>query len=132
MTRDEATKYLESIGGLVNGWYTDKPPITDSYFFAISDHWLELVCDLIKNLIDVGWDKKILQIKEKYGSLRFYISEGSDEIYKLIDKAENDSFTICESCGKVGKLRGNLSWIQVLCEDCSDKVVEEDLSDGAF
>ena len=57
----------------------------------------------------------IVQIKEKFGGLRFYIENGSDTVYNYIDFAEHMSYKVCEKCGSPGKSR-SLSWIKVLCD----------------
>jgi len=73
------------------------------------------------SLIDRIYDKLpkrtlVLQVKEKFGGLRFYIGYGSKRTFDLIDKAEHDSYTICEVCGEPGKLREDLGWILTLCD----------------
>lgn len=60
---------------------------------------------------------RIVQIKEKWGGLCVYTNFGTDVINKCIEEYEKKSFTICEICGKSGKLREDLSWIQTLCDD---------------
>lgn len=60
----------------------------------------------------------ILQIKEKFGGLRFYINGGDDYINNIISFTENLSYYTCEKCGtqkNVGRTNG---WIYTLCEDC--------------
>src|SRR5690348_3793423 len=47
------------------------------------------------------------QIKEKYGTGRWYISGGTDEIDKLVEDWEEATYKICETCGEVGKTRGH-------------------------
>jgi hypothetical protein len=111
----EFNNFLESIGGLENGFYTDKEPIKNTGFFCIGNGWLGVVRSLIEDLIELGWDKQICQVKEKFGGLRFYINSGSDEIYKKIFEAEMKSNEICEKCGEPGKsIKGG--WIVTLCE----------------
>ena len=61
---------------------------------------------------------KATQIKEKFGTLRFYYSGGDDYINGVINFAENMSCDICEECGDKGKLR-NGSWIRTLCDSHS-------------
>jgi len=58
-----------------------------------------------------------VQVKEKFGGLRFYVTTATDEIYNIIDAAEAESFTICEKCGKPGAVRDG-GWIETLCENC--------------
>jgi hypothetical protein len=56
----------------------------------------------------------VTQVKEKYGTLRFYVNGATDSQYKLIDFAEYMSETTCEICGNKGKLVGQ-GWFSVRC-----------------
>jgi hypothetical protein len=38
-------EFLQSIGGLKNGIYTDREPITDSYYFEVESGWFPLIND---------------------------------------------------------------------------------------
>jgi len=55
------------------------------------------------------------QIKEKFGTLRFYYTGGDDYIDGLVSMAEAMSSVTCESCGNPGKSTGG-GWIRTLCE----------------
>jgi hypothetical protein len=57
-----------------------------------------------------GW--RIYQIKEKYGTLRFYADGNMDDI-------EIRSECVCEECGRPGKLR-NTGWWKTLCDKCAE------------
>jgi len=116
MTDEQMNEFLQSIGGLENGYYSDRPKITDSNFFSVNNGWFELIKELIEDLIALGWDKQTCQVKEKFGGLRFYINAGSDEIFDRISKAERDSYDICEVCGEKGELRKDLGWYFTLCD----------------
>ena len=124
MTDKQMDKFLESIGGLENGYFTDRPPITSSWCFECNSGWYPLIKALIEDLIAMGWDKKICQVKEKFGGLRFYINSGTDEMYDRISKAENDSYEICERTGKPGKLRNDIGWYTTLCDEEYEKILE--------
>jgi hypothetical protein len=117
MKEKEMNEFLESIGGLKSGYYTDRPPITKCGFFGVDSGWYPLIKELIEDLIKLGWDKQTCQVKEKFGGLRFYINEGSNEIYERIVKAEKDSYEICEVTGKDGKLRNDIGWYRTLCDE---------------
>ena len=56
------------------------------------------------------------QIKEKFGTLRFYTSGGDRLIDGMIWFAESMSGRICETCGNSGKLR-NSGWLVTLCDE---------------
>jgi len=58
------------------------------------------------------------QIKEKFGSLRFYVSCAPKEVYDMINNAEDKSFCICEICGDEARYRDELCWIRTLCDKC--------------
>lgn len=57
----------------------------------------------------------VLQAKEKFGSLRFYVMGGSDDLHAAIKQAESRSCTICELCGAPGELRKR-SCLKTLCD----------------
>ena len=125
MTKEELGNFLVEIGGLENGWRTDKPPITNSNFFEVGPGWYELIKDLIQDLIELGWDKQVCQVKEKFGGLRFYINTGSDEIYKRITEAEKQSYETCEETGLPGELRTDIGWHTTLCDEEYQKIKEK-------
>ena len=83
---------------------------------------LDKLCTKIEKILDSDQqDLKlhfyIIQIKEKFGGLRFYTSCHTDEIEKCIREAENESYKICEYCGKLGKYYSN-GWHRTLCDKC--------------
>ena len=121
MTIEEMNAYLKSIDGLKSGQHITEKQINDCCFFECEDGWLGLIKELISDLVSLGWDRKVLQIKQKFGGLRFYIMNGNELINKRIKEAELKSYTICEITGKPGKLRGDLPWIQTLCEEEYEK-----------
>ena len=57
----------------------------------------------------------VVQVKEKFGTLRFYIQAGTDAHYNYISFAESMSAVTCETCGKPGKRLGH-GWIYTACE----------------
>jgi len=60
----------------------------------------------------------VVQIKEKFGGLRFYMNAETDEMFDLITKAEEESLKICEECGKEGAQFCGIGWIKTFCESC--------------
>ena len=98
MTNEEMDQFLESIGGLENGYFSDRPKIKSNGFLEISNGWFGLVKELIEDCIALGWDKQICQIKEKFGGLRFYYQGGDDEISGMVRMAEAWADHSCETC----------------------------------
>lgn len=114
MTNQELSEYLKSIGGLK---IEKRYPFDDVEYFQCSSGWNQLLKDLIDDLIKLGWDKEIVEVKEKFGGLRFYINEGSNQIFARINIAEKESYTICEKTGKPGELRTDIGWCTTLCDE---------------
>lgn len=56
-----------------------------------------------------------VQVKEKFGTLRFYYDGGDEYIHGLASMAEWVSSVTCEECGERGKLRGS-GWVYTACD----------------
>lgn len=64
----------------------------------------------------------ILQIKEKFGGLRIYVSPKPPELSKMIEDAEDQSYKVCEFCGSTEDVKQTSSgWIKTLCKNCREK-----------
>ena len=55
------------------------------------------------------------QVKEKFGTLRFYYDGGDDVIDGMVNMAESWSTVTCEECGAPGT-QNSQGWIKTLCE----------------
>ena len=60
---------------------------------------------------------RIVQIKEKFGGLRWYSSWSTKELDDIIDKYEKLSFKTCIQCGKPAEYI-SAGWICPFCSDC--------------
>ena len=60
----------------------------------------------------------ITQVKEKYGSLRFYVSSAPSYVYHVIDAMEEESSIVCELCGENGETTDVHGWYKTLCTEC--------------
>ena len=60
----------------------------------------------------------VTQIKEKFGTLRFYYDGGDEYIRGLEDMAESMTARTCEDCGCPGVARSTKQkrWVRVLCD----------------
>jgi len=121
MTSKEFEAYLHSIGGLINGWRNDDTPIMERNFFSFSDGWLQLTRDLIEDLIALGWDKHIMQAKEKFGTGRFYVGNSTKEMDERIYQWMKQTAQTCEKCGATENVKRRLggAWILTLCDTCA-------------
>lgn len=62
----------------------------------------------------------MMQCKEKFAGLRYYMSSETPAMTQAIQEAEDDAANTCEDCGKSGQLRSG-GWIRMLCDTCHVK-----------
>lgn len=92
--------------------------------------WLPVLDRLCDDIEQLGWDKGIAQIKEKFGGLRFYARGSSPPgVQCRINAAERESLKVCEHCGKAGRLGGD-GWVKTLCESC--RIEEKEMIRGSL
>lgn len=94
--------------------------------------WYDLLKPIFKYVENYNKDKpqeehiEFLQIKEKFGGLRVYTDFLTEELSRLIDTAEEESFSVCENCGSKNNVGSRLSgWISTMCLECLKKEVKE-------
>jgi hypothetical protein len=102
--------------------WTGEP--VDGIHLDVNKGWWPLIDELCKNIkeeldnnLELVGKVYAVQVKEKFGGLRFYLSAGTEKILELVDKAECKSYETCETCGQPGKLRTDLSWQLTLCDE---------------
>ena len=64
---------------------------------------------------------RIAQIKEKYGSLRWYDCGSSKKVQDIINKYENLSIRTCICCGRPAT-KISLGWISPWCDNCAKRM----------
>jgi len=84
---------------------------------CIGPGWKPLVDPLIAQCKEEG--TPILQVKEKFGGLRFYTGGGSAKLVTMIATAEALSVRTCEECGKPGRTVAPHGWVRTLCYEHS-------------
>lgn len=106
-----------------------------AFGFECNDGWYELLHEvssklelIIQKYIEEHDDcenyPRAAQVKEKFGSLSFYMTHYLDEFDDPIREAEAKSMITCEYCGKIGKIRVG-GWMVTLCDGCDKKRDEE-------
>jgi len=92
-----------------------------AFGFECDDGWIPLLRELFDNIEQILADEpglvfQVLQVKEKFGTLRVYYYGGNEEIEKLTDNACDKSEITCETCGEAGELRDKNYWYRTLCD----------------
>lgn len=83
---------------------------------SVGNGWAPLVNRVFDKLETIKGTIKIVQVKEKYAGLRIYTDYSNDELDAVIRQAEDESFKMCEKCGRPGKVRGR-SWYYTSCDE---------------
>jgi hypothetical protein len=107
------------------------PTIFSKGDYSIPDAWIPIVDRLCLNLVlyvslyevanDEAIDFHCLQMKEKFGELRFYVNTDNDIISTLIDYASYQSRSICQKCGSRYNINVYGPWISYLCDEHAPK-----------
>lgn len=114
-----------------NGWYD----ILNALCFQIQQHidWVNKQRQrLLENnshnirIPDEVPQVVIEQVKEKFGTLRFYVQGGDEYTNGMISMAEAMSAVTCEVCGNRGQMRGH-GWFYTACDQHTR---EEDLPEN--
>lgn len=133
MNEVNTKKLLEKYPELYRG---TKLPITEnlmSFGFEHGDGWMNLLDELSAKIMYIAKLEKqdiplAVQVKEKYGTLRFYTNWSTDLMDDVISLAEHRSANICELCGKMGRLEGR-GWLSVRCSEHSKENKNENTAD---
>lgn len=107
------------------------------YGFSCGDGWYKIIDELSEKLSDFileyyAFSKGapvpyVVQVKEKFGSLCFYMSNQTKEMTEMIAIAEEQSVVTCEWCGEPGKhdrhreKKEKFGWVRTLCDPCAEK-----------
>lgn len=122
-----------------NQFFSDrKDPREDLMCFGFEhgDGWYDIILQLLIDIEEVCHDTntsiRVMQVKEKYGTLRFYVQvtaghqpdesirkHAYDTIHALIANAEAQTEYVCEQCGaKAVQPNPSQGWIMTMCKNC--------------
>ena len=120
----------------IRNWLTNEPAPEWVDFTMIDDMpkgWRESfgikMCEEIKELLikeNKFEEYQVMQIKEKFGELRWYGNYTSPELSKILDKYTKLSRFTCENCGQTAKYVST-PWIYPICDKCSEGLKISDL-----
>ncbi len=88
--------------------------------FGVGGGWNGLIREAFAVLRESGLPNiRVVQIKEKFGGLRFYFDGGNEALYKRIGEIEERSYVTCDVCGGPGKTGGR-GYICTRCDEHRD------------
>ncbi len=109
---------------------TSKPATESLMCFGCccGNGWYELIealCHVLQSMTDEDPKESpqvvAFQIKEKFGTLRFYCNAVSDKQNAIINFAQHMSSHCCEICGMSGAKLRQGGWVRTLCDSCEEK-----------
>jgi len=149
MNPNEVKEYTDPIDKLIEDYPSVFKDMEHTSHYELPSGWYLLVdklCSDLSVLLDEEHKNTkenpeeplfmLLQIKEKFGGLRVYfmMNTKNDELYhevqKLIDVAEDTSYTICEITGKPGQFCKSGSQYHTFCEEVRIKNGYEVVDNG--
>jgi len=104
-------------------------------YISCGQGWSQIILNLSKKLdglvrnsgVDEADWPKVIQIKEKFGKLCYYVNgdAGIENFHTTITEAEALANKCCENCSESDlvetKAWGTTSWQKTLCQSCGDK-----------
>ena len=128
---DGVEEYPDDILDILN-----RIPVEWGLWISCGKGWYKLLVDTNRKMNMMWPNYEIHQVKEKFGSLRFYWGISSEDkdwealdenisntIYEIMgdiaNGAESRSSRICEDCGKFGTTTVLNYWYRTLCPACS-------------
>lgn len=88
----------------------------------VSSGWYDLIDKLSDEVSRLCPEARVIQIKEKFGELRYYTKDNHPEIYLIIDVYRELASKTCEICGKEGRRQKYTpTWVRTVCDECVSK-----------
>jgi len=136
MNKELELKLVEKYPNILRDYGGDMKKTCMHWGMECDDGWYELLNDLLEKLDYLSKHSGVQvvadQIKEKFGTLRFYYSTIPtsdlnidpivDEIISdVVSAAERRSAYICENTGKRGELCSRMGWLRTLSREEAKK-----------
>lgn len=123
MNKDLEKQLIDEFPKFFKDMYGDPMKTCMAWGCAHGDGWFKLLRSTCKKIakLDEEGTFCFAQIKEKFGGLRLYYDGGNEKIAKVVQKAEDESYNICEHCGTKTGVTSEGSWILTLCNKCRSK-----------
>ena len=108
LTKKYPAMFSQPYGGIAcgEGWW----PIIETLCGIINGHikWKNTDTEVVPQVV-------VMQIKEKFGGLRFYYEGGDEQIRGMVYMAEALADKICEDCGAPATKKTS-GWIKTVCD----------------
>jgi len=134
--KEENEKYLFTRFSKFFGVLNNPQDNLMCFGFEHGDGWYTIILTLMEEIEKVCTETntsiQVQQVKEKFGTLRFYIQfngstqkdetirkQAYERIYELIERAEARTEFVCEGCGEPSvQPNPSQGWVRTLCEKC--------------
>ena len=125
------TELQEELFAIAPEWFnrTDLRMSLMAFGFECGDGWFKLLKNGMEWIHKELNDKytypdgpppfQVQQVKEKFGTLRFYVYGGNQRVANIISAMETASGLICEGCGAAGELTDDGNWYRTECWECT-------------
>ena len=104
-----------------DGWFDIIWELSEHLERLIDEHYADKPDELAKAYLSENYIVNVSQVKEKFGTLSYYVDVDDEELWKKFmpyyKEAMEKSAVTCEQCGKPGKRRTG-GWIKVKCDVC--------------
>ena len=115
----------------VINWRTGRPYEDEDYSFThldrLPDGWRkafgEKMCEELKEALEEDGkldDYWVVEVKEKYGYLRWTDDGGTEKTEEIVKKYEDISERTCVSCGAPATMYTYKGWISPWCKECAE------------
>ncbi|MCW8829255.1 MAG: hypothetical protein OQK94_09380 [Gammaproteobacteria bacterium] len=122
-TRKLCDDFPELYPGKENPYTGERFP----FVFEHSDGWFDIVYQLSRDIMEMAHQAQVevpeaTQVKEKFGTLRFYLGPVStpiaDAVFDRANQAEEQSAHVCEGCSSASHVHAHNGWYTTLCDTC--------------
>ena len=90
----------------------------------VGEGWHQIIRDLEAGLNEIDPEFHLIQVKEKFGALRYYAEphhemdrDIENKFQTRINTAEGRSQVTCEFCGQPGETHSIGGWLKTLCDE---------------
>lgn len=101
--------------------WTELDYVPDGWYIAFGEQMCSEIAEVLAKTKDKNFKYQIIQIKEKFGELRWYDNGAPEDIYdeltNIIEKYTELSKKTCIFCGKPAT-QISTGWVVPWCDDC--------------